>query len=134
MITKLRQHTKSLVNQCPFCSVNFTTTQPLQDHVQEDHGSDPATVQRQCSICEFICDNMRELAEHSQSIHHPYSCNICFLHFSAEYKLLDHRCEEHKISSMGTSVELGNQGDQVPEPQQPEIIGTAKLVELTPEE
>ena len=46
---------------------------------------------------------------------------------------MDHRYEEHKISSMGTSVEAGNQGDQVLEPQQPEPVGAAKLVEPTPE-
>ena len=132
-ITKLRQHTKSHVNQCLFCSVHFTTSQALQDHVNEDHGSDPATVERQCPLCEFTCDNMEELAEHSQSIHHPYSCNICFLCFSAEYKLMDHRCEEHEISSIGTSVEAGDQGDQVPEPQQPEPVGATKPVEPTPE-
>ena len=132
-ITKLRQHTKSHVNQCPFCSVNFTTSQALQEHVNEDHRSNPATVERQCSLCEFTCDNMEELAEHSQSIHCPYSCNIYFLHFSAEYKLMDHRREEHEISSMSTSVEAGNQGNQVPELQQPEPVGAAKLVEPTPE-
>ena len=132
-ITKLRQHTKSHVNQCPFCSVNFTTSQALQDHMNEDHGSDPATVERQCPLCEFTCDNMEELAEHSQSIHCPYSCNICFLCFSAEYKLTDHRCKEHEISSMGTSVEVGDQGDQVPEQQQPEPAGAAKPVEPTPD-
>ena len=82
-ITKLRQHTKSHVNQCLFCSINFTTSQALQDHVNEDHGSDPATVEKQCPLCDLTCDNMRELAEHSQSVHPPYSCNICFLHFSA---------------------------------------------------
>ena len=133
-ITKLRQHTKSHVNQCPFCSVKFTTSQALQDHIKEDHGFDPATVERQYPLCEFTCDNMRELAKHSQSVHRPYSCNICFLCFSAEYKLMDHRHEEHKISSLGTSVEVGDQGNRVPEPQQPENVGTAKLVEPTPEE
>ena len=132
-ITKLRQHTKSHVNQCLFCSVNFTTFQAMQDHMNEDHGSDPATVERQCPLCDLTCDNMRELAEHSQSVHRPYSCNIYFLCFSAEYKLMDHRCEEHEISSMGTSVEVGDQGDQVPEPQQLEPVGAAKLVEPTPE-
>ena len=35
---------------------------------------------------------------------------------------------------MGTSVEVGNQGGQAPEPQQPEDVGTAKLVEPTPGE
>ena len=46
-ITKLRQHTKSHVHQCLFCFVNFTTSQALQDHVNEDHRSNPATVERQ---------------------------------------------------------------------------------------
>ena len=83
-------------------------SQALQDHVNEDHRSDPATDERQCPLCEFTCDNIEELAKHSQSIHRPYSCNICFLHFSAEYKLVDHRQEEHENSSMRTSVETGN--------------------------
>ena len=52
-ITKLRMHTKTHVNQCPFCSKNFLTPQALQDHVKESHGSDPAAVERQCSLCEF---------------------------------------------------------------------------------
>ena len=47
---------------------------------------------------------------------------------------MDHRCEEHEISSMGTSVEAGDQGNQVPELQQPELVGAAKPVEPTPEE
>ena len=83
-ITKLRQHTKSHVNQCLFCSINFTTSQALQDHMNEEHGSNPATVERQYPLCSFTCGSMEELAEHSQSIHCPYSCNICFLCFSAE--------------------------------------------------
>ena len=62
-ITKLRQHTQSHVNQRLFCSVNFTTSQALEDHMNEDHGSDPATVERQCPLCEFTCDNMEELRE-----------------------------------------------------------------------
>ena len=118
-ITKLRKHTKAHVNQCPLCSANFLTPQALQDHVKESHESDPETVERQCSLCEFTCNSMSELAEHNQSVHHPYSCNICFLHFSAEYKLVDHRWAEHKISSLGTSVEVDNQGDQVLEPPEP---------------
>ena len=80
-ITKLRVHTKTHVNQCPFCSKNFLTPQALQDHVKESHGSDPAAVERQCSLCEFTCNSITELAEHNQSVHCPYSCNICFLHF-----------------------------------------------------
>ena len=71
---------------------------------------------KQCSLCEFTSDSISKLAEHNQSVHRPYSCNICFLHFSAEYKLEDHRLAEHKISSLGTSVDVGNQGDQPPEP------------------
>ena len=61
-------------------------------------------------------NSISELAEHNQSVHRPYGCNICFLRFSAEYKLEDHRLAEHEISSLGTSVEVGNQGGQPPEP------------------
>ena len=84
--------------------------------------------------CEFSCDSMEVLTEHSQSIHHPYSCNICFLCFSAEYNLLDHRWVEHEISSLGATVAMGEQGDQMLEPPQPENVGAAKLVEPAPEE
>ena len=125
-ITKLRVHTKTHVNQCPLCSENFLTPQALQDHVKESHGSDSAALERQCSLCEFTCNNMSELAEHNQSVHRPYSCNICFLHFSAEYKLVDHRWAKHEISSLGTSVEVGDQGDQALEPPQPENIGATQ--------
>ena len=125
-ITQLRVHTKTHVNQCPLCPENFFTPQALQDHMKESHGSDPAAVERQCSLCEFTCNSMSELAEHNQSVHHPYSCNICFSHFSAEDKLVDHRWAEHKISSLGTSVEVGDQGDQVLEPPQPENIGATQ--------
>ena len=133
-ITKLRKHTKAHVNQCPLCSVNFLIPQALQDHKKESHGSDPATVERQCSLCEFTCNNMSELAEHSQSVHHPYSCNICFLRFSAEYKQVDHRQAEHKISSLGSSVEVGDQGDQVPEPPQPVNVRATQQEEPTRQE
>ena len=102
--------------------------------MKESHGSDPATVERQCSLCKFTCNSMSELAKHSQNIHCPYSCNICFLRFSAEYKLVDHRWAEHKISSLGTSVEVGNQGDQVLEAPQPENVGATHQEESTREE
>ena len=116
-------HTKTHVNQCPFCSENFLTQQALQDHVKESHGSNPAAVERQCSLCRFTCNSISELAEHNQSVHRPYGCNICFLCFSAEYKLEDHRLAEHEISSLGTSVEVGDQGDQPPELPGPENVG-----------
>ena len=122
-ITKLRVHTKTHANQCPFCSENFLTSQALQDHMKESHGSDPAAVERQCSLCEFTCNSISELAEHNRSVHRPFSCNICFLCFSAEYKLEDHRLAEHKISSLGTSMEMGNQDGQLPKPPGPENIG-----------
>ena len=93
--------------------------QALQDHMKENHGSDPGAVERQCSLCEFTCNSISELAEHNQSVHHPYGCNIRFLSFSAEYKLEDHRLAEHEISSLGTSVEVGNQGNQLSEPSEP---------------
>ena len=125
-ITKLRVHTKIHVNQCPLCSKNFLTPQALQDHMKESHGSDPAAVERQCSLCQFTCNSMSELAEHNQSVPHPYSCNICFLCFSAEYKLVDHRLAEHEISSLGTSVEMGDQGNQLLELPGPENIGVTQ--------
>ena len=61
-ITKLRKHTKSHVDRCPVYSINFTTSQALQDHVKESHGDDPATMERQCPLCKFICDDMGVLA------------------------------------------------------------------------
>ena len=125
-ITKLRMHTKTHVNQCPLCSENFLTLQALQDHMKESHGPDPETVERQCSLCKFTCNNMSELAEHNQSVHCPYSCNICFLRSSAEYKLVDHRWAVHEISSLGTSVEAGDQGDQVLELPEPENVGATQ--------
>ena len=106
-----------------FCSENFLTPQALQDHVKESHEFDPAAVDRQCSLCEFTCNSISELAEHNQSVHRPYGCNICFLHFSAEYKLEDHRLAEHEISSLGTSVEVGDQGNQPLEPPGPGNVG-----------
>ena len=83
-ITKLRVHTKMHVNQCTFYSENFFTPQALQDHMKENHEVDPGAVERQCSLCEFTCDSISKLAQHNQSVHRPYGCNICFLRFSAE--------------------------------------------------
>ena len=123
-ITRLRIHIKMHVNQCPFCSENFLTPQALQDHMKENHETDPGAVERQCSLCKFTSDSISKLAEHNQSVHCPYGCNICFLRFSAEYKLEDHRLTEHEISSLGTSVDVGNQGDQLPELPEPGDIGT----------
>ena len=125
-ITKLRVHTKTHVNQCPFCSENFLTPQALQDHVKENHGANPGAVERQCSLYKFTCNSIGELTEHNQSVHRPYHCNICFLCFSAEYKLEDHRLAEHEISSLGTSVEVGDQGDQPPELPEPANVGTSQ--------
>ena len=108
--------------------MNFLTPQALQDHLKESHGSDSATIERQCSLWEFTCNSMSELAEHSQNVHCPY---ICFLNSSAEYKLVDYRLAEHEISSLGTSVEAGNQGDQVLELPQHENVGPNQQVEPT---
>ena len=46
---------------------------------------------------------------------------------------MDHRLAEHLISSLGTSVEVGNQGDQLLEPLQPENVGATQQVEPTRE-
>ena len=47
---------------------------------------------------------------------------------------MDHRQAEDEISSLGASVEAGDQGDQVLEPLQPENVGAAQQVEPTREE
>ena len=86
-ITRLKVHTKMHVNQCPFCSKKFLTPQALQVHVTENHETDPGAVERQCFLSEFTSDSISKLAEHNQSVHCPYGCNICFLHFSTEYRL-----------------------------------------------
>ena len=111
------------VNQCPFFSKNFLTPQAFQDHIKENHEADPGDVERQCSLCEFTNDSISELAEHNQSVHCPYGCNICFLPFSAEYKLEYHRLAKHEISSLGTSVDADNQGNQLPAPPKPGNVG-----------
>ena len=114
-ITRLRVHTKTHDNQCPFCSENFLTSQALQGHMKENHETNPGAVERQCFLYKFTSDSIGKLAEHNQSVHHNYGCNICFLRFSVEYKLEDHRLAEHEISSLGTSVDVVDQGDQPPE-------------------
>ena len=122
-ITRFRVHTKTHVNQCPFCSENFLTPQPLQDHMKENHETDPGAVEKQCSLCKFTSDSISKLPEHNQRVHCPYGCKICFLRFSAEYKLEDHRLAKHEISSLGTSVDAGNQGDQPPAVPEPRNVG-----------
>ena len=47
---------------------------------------------------------------------------------------MDHRRAEHKISSLGTSVEVGDQGDQVHEPPEPENVGATQQEEPTRKE
>ena len=39
---------------------------------------------------------------------------------------MDHRQAMHKISSLGASVEAGNQGDQPPELPEPENVGATQ--------
>ena len=95
--------------------LNFLTPQALQVHMTENHETNPGAVERQCSLCEFTSDSISKLAEHNQSVHHPYGCKICFLHFSAEYRLEDHRLAVHEVISLGTSVDAGDQGIQLPE-------------------
>ena len=80
-IMRLRIHTKTHVNQCPFCSENLLTPQALQDHVKKNHETDPGAVERQCSLCEFTSDSISKLTENNQSVHRPYGCNICFFTF-----------------------------------------------------
>ena len=91
--------------------------------MKDNHEADPDAEERQCSLCQFTSNSISELAEHNQSVHRPYGCNICFLCFSAEYKLEDHRLAEHEISSLGTSVDAGNQGNQLQAPLEPVDVG-----------
>ena len=91
--------------------------------MKENHEADPGAVERQCYLCKFTSDSISKLAEHNQSVHCPYGCNICFLRFSAEYKLEDHRLAEHEISSLGTSADAGDQGDQPPAMPEPGNVG-----------
>ena len=93
-------------------------------HVTENYETDPGTMERQCSLCKFTSERISKLAEHNQSVHRPYGCNICFLCFSAEYKLEDHRLAEHEISSLGTSVDAGDQSVQLPAVPEPGNVGT----------
>ena len=62
-ITRLRVHTKTHVNQCPFCSENILTPQALQVHVMENHETDLGAVERQCSLCEFTKNTCTHLSE-----------------------------------------------------------------------
>ena len=39
---------------------------------------------------------------------------------------MDHRQAVHEISSLGTSVEVGDQGDQALEPPEPENVGATQ--------
>ena len=89
----------------------------------ENHETNPGAVERQCSLCKFTSNSISKLAEHNQSVHGPYGCNISFLHFSAEYKLEDHRLAKHEISFLGTSVDAGDQSIQPPELPVPGHVG-----------
>ena len=46
---------------------------------------------------------------------------------------MDHRQAVHKISSLGTSVEVGDQGNQPPELPEPENIGATQQEPTTEE-
>ena len=122
-VSKLSMLVHSVLNYLISIHSICSTPQALQDHMKENHEANPGAVERQCSLCEFTSDSISKLAEHNQSVHHPYGCNICFLHFSAEYKLEDHRLAEHKISFLGTSVDVVDQGHQPPELPEPGDVG-----------
>ena len=47
---------------------------------------------------------------------------------------MDHRLAEHEISSLGASVEMGDQGNQALELPQPENVGATQQVEQTRKE
>ena len=58
---------------------------------------------------------------------------ICFMHFSAEFELYDHRREVHQISSLGTPAQ-SDPSDRAPGPPQPAATaGTSDPADQTPE-
>ena len=132
-IFALRKHSKSHVNQCPFCSVNFSSATRLQEHINKRHPDDPMEVERQCSLCDATYATLEELSNHMHEVHRPYSCNICFMRFPAEFELYDHRREVHQISSLGTPAQ-SDPSDQAPGPPQPATTaGTSDPADQAPE-
>ena len=75
----------------------------------------------ECKYCGKLYHTGKKLTEHINQ-EHPGEQTI-YACFSAEYKLEDHRLAEHKISSLGTSVEASDQGDQPPELPGPGDVG-----------
>ena len=100
----LRQHIKKHVNQCPFCTENFSKSQELVSHIEQNHGEEPRVIERQCPYCDAMFDSIKEVTKHSQNVHLPHCCNICFMRFSEELKLIKHRQKDHKISNLGANV------------------------------
>ena len=132
-IFALRKHSKSHVNQCPFCSVNFSSATRLQEHINKRHPDDPMEIERQCSLCDATYATLEELSNHMHEVHRPHSCNICFMHFSAEFELYDHQREVHQISSLGTPAQ-SDPSDPAPGlPQSATTVGTSDPADQTPE-
>ena len=59
---------------------------------------------------------MEDLVSHMQEVHCPYACNICFMHFSVEFKLFNHRQKVHQIGNLGLPPRASDRSDQLPEP------------------
>ena len=118
-LSGLRTHQKIHVNQCPFCTVNFSTKEELVNHMDVDHKESPQGEERQCSLCEATFTTLEEVTDHIQQVHRHYECNICFMHFSAEHQLLAHRQQVHEITNPGANVSLRDPSDQLPEPPVP---------------
>ena len=90
-------------------------------------------IERQCSLCDATYATLEELSNHMHEVHRPYSCNICFMHFPAEFELYDHRRELHQISSLGTPAQ-SDPSDRAPGPPQPATTaGTSDPADQAPE-
>ena len=111
---QLKNHAKNHVNQCPFCSDNFSTMAELQEHTERKHAEDPNSVERQYYLCAATFSTMEDLVSHMQEVHCPYACNICFMHFSAKFKLFDHRQKIHQIGNLGLPLRASDLSDQPP--------------------
>ena len=94
---QLKNHAKVHINQCPFCSDNFSTAAELEEHMEQKHAEDPDTVERQCSLCAATYSAMEDLVSHMQEVHRPYAYNVNELHEhmrSVHWSKMKYRCNK----------------------------------------
>ena len=93
--------------------------------MEQDHSKEPSTIERQCPYCDQTFSTIKEVTKHSNEAHHPYACNICFMRFSEEFKLVDHRRKDHNITNLGANVsaiQSRDPSDQMPGPDPQKLV------------